>query len=112
MKGKTGLPKKYRQLSATEALETAKQRLTALATRLKRYSSEVEAKRINRMFSDNPAKVCSQWQGGENTEDPPRAESEQYWKSIWEKEVSHNTNTQWLVELQAEHGSLHRKTQL
>lgn len=35
------LPKKYNKLPTTEAVETAKQRLTALATRLKRYTREV-----------------------------------------------------------------------
>ena len=77
MKGKKGLLKKYGLLSTAEALGTAQQRLTALAIRLKRYSREAEAKRINRMFSDNPAKVYSQWQGSKNTGDPLRSESEQ-----------------------------------
>ncbi|KAA8577610.1 hypothetical protein FQN60_007909, partial [Etheostoma spectabile] len=58
-----GLSKKYNKLSIPEALETAKQRLTALATRLKRYKGEAEARRINRMFSTEPSKVYSQWQG-------------------------------------------------
>ena len=32
---------------------------------------------------------------------------EQHWKNIWEKkEATHNTNTQWLVALQAEHSKL------
>ena len=30
---------------------------------------------------------------------PPKAKIEQYWKSIWEKEASHNTNASWLVDL-------------
>ena len=57
------LPKKYSKLSIAEALETVEQRLTALATRLNRYSREVEASRTNGMFSSNPSKVCSLWQG-------------------------------------------------
>ncbi|KAA8578119.1 hypothetical protein FQN60_009194, partial [Etheostoma spectabile] len=54
---------KYHKLSIPEALETAKQRLTTLATRLKRYKGEAEARRINRMFSTESSKVDSQWQG-------------------------------------------------
>ena len=38
--------------------------------------------------------------------DPPMAETEQYWKAIWRKEATHNTNTQWLVDLQADHSNL------
>ena len=58
-----GAPRKYNKLSIPEALETAKQNLTALATQLKRYTKEVEARRINKLFSTEPAKVYAQWQG-------------------------------------------------
>ncbi len=101
-----GAPRKYNKLSIPEALKTAKQRLTALATRLKRYTKEVEARRINKMFSTEPAKVYSQWQGNNNRSDPPRAETEKYWKNIWEREASHNTDAQWLVDLRADHSNL------
>lgn len=70
-----------------------------------RYTREVEARRINKMFSTNPSKVYSQWQGGKTTADPSRAETEQCWKNIWE-EATHNTNAQGLVDLRAEHSNL------
>ena len=104
--GMKGIPRKYNKLSIPEALETAKQRLTALATRLKRYTGEAEARRINMIFSTKPSKVYSQWQGNNTRADPLRAETEQYWKSIWEKEASHNTRAQWLVDLRADHSNL------
>ncbi|CAK6965215.1 hypothetical protein D4764_06G0014290 [Scomber scombrus] len=43
--GKKGVPRKYNKLSVSEALETAEQRLTALATRLKRYPGVAEARK-------------------------------------------------------------------
>ena len=46
-----GASRKYNSVSITEALKTAKQRLTALATRLKRYTKEGEARRTE------PAKI-------------------------------------------------------
>uniref|UniRef100_A0A7N8XHF5 Reverse transcriptase domain-containing protein n=1 Tax=Mastacembelus armatus TaxID=205130 RepID=A0A7N8XHF5_9TELE len=98
--------KKYSRLSIPEALETAKQRLTALATRLKRYTREIEARRINRMFSTEPSKVYSQWEGSNTRADPPRLETERYWKNIWEREASHNTSAQWLADLRADHSNL------
>ncbi|XP_078026439.1 uncharacterized protein LOC144464171 [Epinephelus lanceolatus] len=101
-----GAPRKYNKLSIPEALETAKQRLTALATRLKRYTKEVEARRINRLFSSEPAKVFSQWQGNNSRSDPLRAELETYWKGIWERAASHNTCARWLVDLRADHSNL------
>ena len=100
-----GARRKYNSLSIPEALETAKQRLSALATRLKRYTKEGEARRINKLFSTEPAKVYSQWQGNNNRSDPPRAEVEKYWKDIWEREASHNTDAQWLVDLRADHSN-------
>ena len=80
------LPKKYSDLSTAEVLETAKQRLMALATCLKRYT--VGTRRINRMFSNNPSKVYSHLQGSEVAADPRKAEMEQYCKNILEKEMT------------------------
>lgn len=72
--GKREMPTKYNKLSIPEARETAEQRLIVLATRLKRYTAE--ARKINRMFSTEPPKVYSQWQGSNTTTDPSRAETE------------------------------------
>lgn len=33
--------------------------------------------------------------------DPQRAETEDYWKSIWEKQSSHTTDAQWVTDLKA-----------
>lgn len=41
----------------TEAVEIAKQGLSALITKLKRYASEAEPKRINGLFSKDPSRV-------------------------------------------------------
>ncbi|KAL4008504.1 hypothetical protein ACER0C_002356 [Sarotherodon galilaeus] len=53
-----------------------------------------------------PAKVYSQWQGNNKRTAPPRLETEQYWKSIWEKDATQNGNAQWLVDLRADHSDL------
>ena len=50
--------------------------------------------------------MYSQWQGNNNRSDPPRAEVEKYWKDIWEREASHNTDAQWLVDLRADHSNI------
>lgn len=47
----------YNMPPIAEALETAKQRLKALATGLKGFPHQVEARRIIRMFSSEPSKV-------------------------------------------------------
>lgn len=98
------LPGKYNRLSITEALEMAKQRLAALGTYLKRYTRDEEAKRINKRFPTNPARVYPQWQSKKLTTDPPCAETEQHWKRTWEKQGT--LNTRWLTDLQVEHSQL------
>ncbi|XP_051939828.1 uncharacterized protein LOC127612992 isoform X2 [Hippocampus zosterae] len=91
---KRPIPERYIQMTIPEALETAKQRLQALSSRLKRYTKENEARRINRLFATQPAEVYSQWQGSNTRADPPRRETERYWNGIWEKEVVHNRGAQ------------------
>lgn len=49
--------KRYTQMFIPEALKTAKQRLQALPCRLKTYTKHNEARRINRLFATQPAKV-------------------------------------------------------
>lgn len=49
------MKKRYNKKAITEALETAKQSLTALTTRLKRYTRE--AKRMNGLFSKDSSRV-------------------------------------------------------
>lgn len=47
--------RKYNEMGITEALETAKQRLTLLAARLMSHTAEAEAKGINTPIVMNPA---------------------------------------------------------
>ena len=83
LKDKTRLLGKDKRLS-TEALETAKQRLATLASRLRRYTKEAETKKINALFSKEPSQVYSQLQC-KTTErpKPPKAGTKWYWKTIW-----------------------------
>ena len=47
----------------------------------------------------NPPMVYPQRQGNNMRTDPPRAETEQYWRSIWEKEaVTPMLSGQWIEE--------------
>lgn len=51
MRDGSRMNKRYSKEFITEALETAKQRLTPLATRLKRYEKEAEVEGMNGLFS-------------------------------------------------------------
>ena len=38
--------------------------------------------------------------------DPPKKETEMFWKGIWEKDTSHNNKAKWIAELKADHQAL------
>jgi len=96
------LRQKYQDTTPQVALEIAKQRLTALAARLKRYTREAESRRINRLFTSDPSKVYSMLRGNgpaRQQQDPPMKDTELFWKGIWGKEAVHNGQASWLEEL-------------
>ena len=62
IKKKTRLLGKYKRLSPPETLETAKQELTALASRVRRYTKKAESKKINALLSQEPSKMYLQHQ--------------------------------------------------
>ena len=63
------------------------------------YTKEAEAK-INALFPKEPSKVHCQLQCKTIIRpEPPKAETERYWKTIWEDEKTHNIDAQWLQEL-------------
>ena len=96
------LRRKYQDVTPKVALEIAKQRLTALAARLRRYTKEAESRRINRLFISDPSKVYSMLRGSGPTgqqPDPPMKDTEQFWNGIWGKEAAHNSQARWLEEL-------------
>lgn len=56
---KKQVPRRYIQMSIPTPLETAKERLLVLTSRFKRYRKDNEARRINRLVTTLPEKVCS-----------------------------------------------------
>lgn len=64
----------------------------------------MEVKRTNGLFSDGPYIVYSQMLGNSSTRaDPHKSETGQ---NIWEKVVSHNTNTKCLVDPKADYSNI------
>ena len=105
---KTGTSRtaEFNSKTVKEQLETSKQRLMALTSRLDRYTHEANFKRINTLFTTDPSKVYSKLKGqNENHQqpEPPKQQTEIFWKNIWEKEISHNKNAKWLKDLEDQH---------
>ena len=99
------LMKKYGRTPVSESLETQKQKLVALSSRLERYTKDSEFKWINSTFQTDPGKVYTQLKGVENNkqDEPPKQETETFWKNIWENQVTHNTNADWLKDLEQDY---------
>ena len=106
IKDENRLKKKYKNIPISEALESAKQRLTALAVRLKRYVRQKESQNINRLFATESSRVYDLLKGEQQRlvqKDPPRRETEEFWKAIWEKEAVHNQHANWLNNLKSQY---------
>ena len=91
-----------------EALESARQRLIGLSSRLKRYTKEQESKRVNRLFTHNPSRVYSMLKGEQKKPmpDPPTSSTARFWKDIWENQSTHNTQADWLKRLKDSHQNI------
>ena len=123
-KGKTTkVLRKYSQLSVTEALETAKQWLTVLAGEgvqsINRMSTTEPSKAYcqwegNKIMTEHSRCKSELWRPGESTchskctlcgrvirqgQSCPGVRLNCTGRDIWEKEASHNTHAQWLVDL-------------
>ena len=97
------------------AIEDAKQRVTALASRIQRYKARKEQFRINKLFRTQPGRVYQELKNPDQTQDtgiPDKQETEAFWKDIWSKSVSHNTKAEWInsVRKENEHVPLQSST--
>ena len=102
------LKQKYwlEQRGFNHAIEDAKQRLTALAHRLKRYNARNEQFRVNKMFKEQPGRVYQNLRGNGSNESPPvpdKGETEQFWRKIWGEQKHHRTGAEWIKDFNANH---------
>jgi hypothetical protein len=95
-------------------IEELRQRVKALAARIKDYSERTRQYKNNRMFVNNQGQFfkrlkTSQTEAGQA---PNKEESEVFWKSIWETETVHNSNACWLKEVQKQFRNVEAQTEL
>ena len=86
------------------AIEDAKQRLIALAHRLKRYQARSDQYHQNNLFKTNPGRLYEQLKGKRQTQQTPDPqETKTFWESIWSKPEVHNMSARWLADIQKDH---------
>ena len=86
-------------------IEELKQRITAIAARVRRYQGRVDSYGQNRLFGNNQRQFY--WELDQEKErgddDPPVAEeSKQFWGNIWSQSADHKKDAKWLQDLRSE----------
>lgn len=83
---------------ATELLDEKKQKLQALAKRLKRYKKSENRRKQNQLFNTNQKKFYQTLDNLETTVNtPPNIKNvEHFWSSIWSNPIQHNRQAQWI----------------
>ncbi|KAI5731489.1 hypothetical protein M8J77_010820 [Diaphorina citri] len=89
-------------------LETLKQKIKALGSRISRYHETNKRKEDNKAFMKNEKKfyenLSTKGHSIQSKEIPDKDNIEQYWSSIWSNNICHNQNAPWfnLIKKQAE----------
>ena len=76
--------------------------------KIKRYQQRISQYRQNRIFSVDQKRIYQELDGddrGEGTS-PDSVESKSFWSEIWDNEIKHNENAQWLRKLNDEDRSV------
>ena len=101
------LEKKYsiRVKRSNVVIEELKQRITAIAAKVRRYQGQVDSYRQNRLFGNNQRQFYRELdQEEERCDDdlPVAEESKQFWGNIWSKSADHKKDAKWLQDLRSE----------
>ena len=89
-----------------QVIEELKQRLIAMAAKLKRYDDRVKQYQQNRLFDNNQKAFYKEIQNeshGEN-EIPNEEEARNFWSGIWGQATEHNRNAPWMRRVEQQLG--------
>ena len=87
------------------AVEELKQRITAIAAKLRRYQGWVDSYRQNRLFEKNQRQFYRELDQEEercDDDQPVAEESKQFWGNIWSQSADHKKDAKWLQDFQSE----------
>ena len=87
-------------------IEELKQRITAIAPKVRRYRGQVDSYRQNRLFANNQKEFYRESEQEEESCDdddqPVAEESKQFWGSIRSQSADHKKDAKWLQDLRSE----------
>ena len=98
----------------TVVVEELKQRVLAKSKTIRRYESRIEQYRQNRMFHSNQKRLFEKLDNmdTENTMIPGAEESRTFWASIWDNPVNHNSNADWLKDVESKLAGVQKQNDL
>ena len=86
-------------------VEQLKQRITAIAGKVRRYQGRVDSYRQNRLFENNQRQFYRKLDQEEercDDDQPVAEESKQFWGNIWSQSADHKKDAKWLQDMQSE----------
>ena len=93
-------------------IEELKQRITAVAAKVRRYQGLVDSYRQNRLSENNERQFYRELEQEKERRDddqPLAEESKKFWGNIWSQSADHKKDTKWLQDLQSEINVKNRK---
>ena len=101
------LERKYsiRRKRLNVVIEELKQRITAIAAKVRRYQGQVDSYRQNRLFENNQRQFYRELDQEEERcgdDQPVAEESKQFWGNIWSQSTDHKKDAKWLHDLRSE----------
>ena len=85
--------------------EELRQRITAIAAKVRRYQGQGDSYRQNRQFQSNQRQFYRELNHEEercDDDQPVAEESKQFWGNIWSQSADHKRNAKWLQDLRSE----------
>ena len=86
-------------------VEELKQKITAIAAKVRKYQGRVHSYRQNRLFENNQRQFHRELDQEEercDDDQPVAEESKQFWGNIWSQSVDHKKDAKWLQDLRHE----------
>ena len=86
-------------------IEELKQKITAIAAKIRRYQGWVDSYRQNRLFENNQKQFYRELDQEEercDDDQPVAEESKQFWGNIWSQSSDRKKDAKWLQDLRSE----------
>ena len=86
-------------------IEELKQRISAIAAKVRRSQGRVDSYRQNRLFENNQRQFYRELDQEEercDDDQPVAEESKLFWANIWSQSADHKMDAKWLQDLQRE----------